>query len=84
MGGFISNYFHQFYDTRSIPRRARGRELEQRLARARRRGSRTSSTTTSASRARLEMILTSTKGTGDSAQIYGLGGQVIAAVSRGA
>ncbi len=76
MGGFISNYFHQFYDTMLYPNGGRP-ELETLSPEL---GARFAYFFTDyiGVEGEGELILTSTKGSGDSAQIYGLGAQVVA------
>ena len=76
MGGFISNYFHQFYDTTLFPNGDRPQletlspELGARFAYF--------FSDYVGVEGEGELILTSTKGAGDGAQIYGLGAQLIA------
>jgi outer membrane protein OmpA-like peptidoglycan-associated protein/opacity protein-like surface antigen len=76
MGGFISNYFHQFYDPSLYPNGNRP-ELERLSPEL---GARFAYFLNDyiGLEGEGELILTSTKGTGDSAQIYGLGAQVMA------
>jgi outer membrane protein OmpA-like peptidoglycan-associated protein/opacity protein-like surface antigen len=77
MGGFISNYFHQFYDDTLMFPGGQRPELERLSPEL---GARFAYFLNRyvGLEGELEMILTSTKGTGDGAQIYGLGAQVIA------
>ena len=76
MGGFISNYFHQFYDVSLYPNGNRP-ELTRVSPEL---GARFAYFLNGYVGVEAEgmVILTSTKGTGDGAQIYGLGAQVIA------
>jgi outer membrane protein OmpA-like peptidoglycan-associated protein len=77
MGGFISNYFHQFYDTSLYPTQGTRPELSRVSPEL---GMRFAYFLNDYVGLEGEgmVILTSTKGTGDGAQIYGLGAQVIA------
>jgi outer membrane protein OmpA-like peptidoglycan-associated protein len=77
MGGFISNYFHQFYDTSLYPMQGTRPELEQLSPEL---GARFAYFFNQyvGVEGEGELILTATKGTGDGAQIYGLGAQIIA------
>jgi len=76
MGGFISNYFHQFYDPASYPNGGRP-ELERLSPELGARFAYFFSDYVGVE-GEGELILTSTKGAGDSAQIYGLGAQIVA------
>jgi outer membrane protein OmpA-like peptidoglycan-associated protein/opacity protein-like surface antigen len=75
MGGFISNYFHQFYDVTLFPtgNRPQLEDLSPEL------GARFAYFFNKwvGVEGEGELILTATKGTGDGAQIYGLGAQAI-------
>jgi outer membrane protein OmpA-like peptidoglycan-associated protein len=77
MGGFISNYFHQFYDTSLYPAQGTRPNLERLSPELGARFAYFFSDYIGVE-GEGELILTSTQGAGDSAQIYGLGAQVIA------